>query len=152
MGLDRAVLPTVVHAAAVYDMTFPPPMSRKDTTTTLLKSICALTCSEECNRTQIGKLLLVNVELGQGLHVLVDLADAGSHLLHVDRLVVPRQSALLVADNEGEDRGDRDLPSNLCQTQNKQIPVVSRSCHKPHPVHSKDKHPRPHQCHPLHSQ
>ena len=119
MGLDRAVLPTVVHAAAVYDMTFPPPMSRKDTTTTLLKSICALTCSEECDCTQIGKLLLVNVELGQGLHVLVDLADAGSHLLHVDRLVVPGQPALLVAHDEGEDRWDGDLACNLGQAKDK---------------------------------
>ena len=115
MGLDRAMVPTV--PAAVYDMTFPPPSNVQEghNYSTLL------TCSEECDGAEISKLLLVDAKLDQRLDVLVNLANAGSDLLHVDRLVVPRQPALLVADNEGEDRGDRDLPSNLCQTQNKQI-------------------------------
>ena len=83
-------------------------------------TVC-FTCSEQRDGSQIGKLRGADVELAEGLDVVVDLADAGGHLLHVDGRVLPGQPGLLVADDDGEEGGDGDLGADLSQSQHKQI-------------------------------
>ena len=79
------------------------------------------TCSEQCDGSQVGELRGADVELPQGLDVVVDLTDAGGDLLHVDGRVLPGQPGLLVADDDGEEGGDGDLGADLGEPQDKQV-------------------------------
>ena len=92
-------------------------------------TVC-FTCSEQRDGSQVGKLRGADVELAEGLDVVVDLADAGRHLLHVDGRVLPGQPGLLVAHDDGEEGGDGDLGTDLGQSQHEQVrPAVA---HQPH--------------------
>ena len=62
---------------------------------------------------------MCNVELGQGLNVVMDLAHAGCHLLDIDGGVVPGQSSLLVGHDDGQQGGDGHLSRDLGQSKNK---------------------------------
>ena len=87
----------------------------------MVSSVALFTCSEQRDGPQVGKLRGADVELAEGLDVVVDLADAGRHLLHVDGRVLPGQPGLLVAHDDGEEGGDGDLGADLSQAQHKQI-------------------------------
>ena len=67
------------------------------------------TCAEHGDGSQVRELGGADVELPQGLDVVVDLADTGGDLLDVDRSVLPGEPGLLVADDDGEKGGDGDL-------------------------------------------
>ena len=79
------------------------------------------TCSKQGDCPEIGKLGLCQVQLGQSLNVVVDLADGGGDLLDVDGRVVPGQSVLLVAHDDGEQAGDGNLATDLGQAEYKQV-------------------------------
>ena len=72
-----------------------------------------LTCSEQSNCSQICKLGVSDVQLGQGLNVVMDPAHARGHLLDVDGGVVPGQPPLLVRHDDAQQGGDGHLSSYL---------------------------------------
>ena len=89
-----------------------------------------VTCSEERDCAEVGELCVGDVELGEGLDVVVDLADAGGDLLHVDGRVVAGEPVLLVADDDGEQAGDGDLAADLRQAEHEEVaPAVPHEAH-----------------------
>ena len=102
----------------------------------------AVTCSEQRDGAEVGELRVRDVELGEGLDVVVDLADAGRHLLHVDGRVVAGESVLLVADYDGQQAGDGHLAADLRQPQHEEVaPAVPHQTHLalvPAPSHISD--------------
>ena len=84
------------------------------------------TCTEERYRTQISKLFFIDIKLGESLDIFVNLANRSCNFFYIDGLVFPRESWLLVGDDEAEDRRNRDLAWDLCQTKHKKVrPAVS---------------------------
>ena len=89
-----------------------------------------VTCAEQCDGPQVSELCGCKVELGQGLNIVVDLADGGRDLLDVDGGVVPGEPGLLVTDDDAEESGDGHLTTDLRQAKHKQLrPTVP---HQPH--------------------
>ena len=90
----------------------------------------AVTCSEQRDGAEVGELRVRDVELGEGLDVVVDLADAGRHLLDVDGRVVAGEAVLLVADYDGQQAGDGHLAADLRQPQHEEVaPAVPHQTH-----------------------
>ena len=60
-----------------------------------------------------------NVEFGQSLDIVMDLADAGSDLLDIDGGVVPGKPRLLVGHDDAQQGGDGHLATDLSKSKNK---------------------------------
>ena len=84
------------------------------------------TCSKERYSTQISKFFFIDVQLGERLDILVDLANRSCDFFDIDRLILPGKSGLLVGHDEAEDGWDGDLSGDLCQTKHEKVgPAVS---------------------------